>query len=72
MTNVMAYDRPIELYEDIWPCRQCVGWHVELVADWQTSEQIDGAYSGTASGRGPEVILRIWHSEDCPTWERRR
>jgi len=63
---VMAYDRPIDLYEVIWPCTDCPAWHIEIVPDPKTLDEFN-----PNSRRGPEVIMRVWHNEDCPSWERR-
>jgi hypothetical protein len=40
----------------IWPCGQCVRWHLEVLRDPDTDE----------------VFAREWHADDCPALGRLR
>lgn len=46
---VLPVDTPAEGWV-IWPCPDCLPWHVELVRDVQTGE----------------ALAREWHAVDCP------
>jgi len=39
--------------ESIWPCRDCLSWHVEVLLD---------RHQGS-------VLLREWHDPGCSVWD---
>ena len=74
MSGVMAYDVPAELYTTIWPCKLCTTWHVELVPDFHSVKQFDTFMQTPPTHQvalAGSIVLRIWHAEDCPSWEQR-
>lgn len=49
---VLAFEYPAE-DEVVWPCNDCLPWHVEVVKDPE-----DG-----------EILIREWHAIGCNVWE---
>jgi hypothetical protein len=46
---VMSVDLAAEGWE-IWPCHDCLPWHLEIVRDPETGD----------------IAAREWHAVDCP------
>lgn len=52
-TNYSAPVASVDLAAEgwvIWPCLECMPWHLEIVRDIETGE----------------VLAREWHAVDCP------
>lgn len=51
---VLPIEYPCEPGELIWPCHDCLPWHVEIYYD---------------AGDGDALWVREWHAVGCPIFE---
>lgn len=50
---VLPFDYRWAPGESVWPCRDCLPWHVEVLLD---------RHQGS-------VLLREWHAPGCSVWD---